>query len=295
MRINLATALAAVFLLLGPAQAADGNPQRERVRERDSALVERARERGAEPSAMRIIGGDVAGKNAWPWQVALLFADIADEHDAQFCGGTLIKRNWVVTAAHCVKGMRVKELDILTETNKLDGSGVRRGVVSITVHDKYNANTLEFDIAVVKLGTSLPKDYPVAALINDKQENRFAEPGDKMMVTGWGSVRRSGNKYPVALRQARVPVVANEVCNEAKAYAGDITNRMICAGELDGGKGVCSGDSGGPLLAKDGKGEFRLLAGVVSFGTIPCAFKKHPGVFTRITSFRNWILNKTKD
>ncbi len=115
------------------------------------------------------------------------------------------------------------------------------------------------------------------------------------MVTGWGSIKPSGSKYPVELRQARVPVVANEVCNEASAYEGDITNRMICAGELDGGKGVCSGDSGGPLLAKDENGEFRLLAGVVSFGTIPCAFKNHPAVFTRITSFRDWILNKTEN
>lgn len=294
MRTVLA-ALAAVPLLCAPAGAADGNPQRERVREREAALTERALERGAELETMRIIGGEVAGKKAWPWQVALLFADVADEYDAQFCGGTLIKRDWVVTAAHCVKGMGVKELHVLTETNKLDGSGVRRGVVSITIHNKYNANTLEFDIAVVKLATSLPKNYPVAGLINDKQENRFAEPGDKTMVTGWGSIKPSGSKYPVELRQAQVPVVANEVCNEASAYEGDITNRMICAGELDGGKGVCSGDSGGPLLAKDGNGEFRLLAGVVSFGTIPCAFKKHPAVFTRITSFRDWILNKTEN
>jgi secreted trypsin-like serine protease len=296
MRIALATALAAVSLVCATAEAADGgNTQRERIREREAALVARALERGAERETMRIIGGEVAGKSAWPWQVALLFADVADEYDAQFCGGTLIRRDWVVTAAHCVKGMKENELNVLTETNALDGSGVRRGVARIIVHSKFSAKTLEFDIALVKLGTSVPNDVDLAGLITDEQEEKFAEPGDNMFVTGWGSVSRQGNKFPVELREAKVPVVANDICNEAEAYAGDITRRMICAGELDGGKGVCSGDSGGPLLAKDGKGEFRLLAGVVSFGTIPCAFKKHPAVFTRITSFRDWILSKIKD
>lgn len=292
MRILLAAALLTLPLALPASAAEGGNPQRERVRERDAAFVDRALQRGAEAETMRIIGGKEAGKNEWPWQVALLFSDIADEHQAQFCGGTLVKREWVVTAAHCVKGMRENELNVLTETNDLDGSGVRRGVASIIVHPKFNSKTLEFDVALVKLGTSVPKNLPLASLITGKQEKKSASPGDGMYVVGWGSIARSGNKFPVELRDAKVPVVANDVCNEAKAYEGDITNKMICAGELDGSKGTCSGDSGGPLLAKDGSGDYRLLAGIVSFGTIPCAFRKHPGVFTRITSYRDWILDR---
>lgn len=300
MRILLAAAIAAASLLAIPVpstHAADGNPQRERIREREAAFIERALERGAEIETMRIIGGEVAGKNEWPWQVALLFSGVPNEHDAFFCGGTLIKRDWVVTAAHCVKGMTESELEILTETNKLDGSGVRRGVARIIVHPKFKFKTLNFDIALVKLGTSVPKNLPLADLITDRQEDKLAEPGDEMFITGWGSITRPkfNPKIPVELREARVPVVANDVCNEAKAYEGFITKRKICAGELDGSKGICFGDSGGPLLARDGKGDYRLLTGVVSVGTDPCAFKKHPGVFTRVTSFRDWIIDRIKD
>ena len=49
------------------------------------------------PAIDRIVGGDEAAENQWPWIVAL-FID-----DAWFCGGSLISENWVMTAAHCVE------------------------------------------------------------------------------------------------------------------------------------------------------------------------------------------------
>jgi secreted trypsin-like serine protease len=279
--------------LLGAAQASAGegeyNWMREYVQIRQYAFAERLL--GPEAAAAlrsrisgRIIGGTVAGANTHPFQVGLLNKNVSDNFNAQYCGGALIRSNVVVTAAHCSDGITAANVQVLTGTQKLNGSGVRRNVKKIIVHPNWNPATFNNDVAVWILSSNAG-GIPLATLAS-------ADPatGTSLLATGWGNTSPSGSSFPVQLRQAVVPLASRVNCNDANSYDGDITGNMICAGLNAGGKDTCQGDSGGPLTRKDG-GKFKVLVGITSFG-IGCAQPNLFGVYTRVSRFRTWINSK---
>ena len=82
-----------------------------------------------------------------------------------------------------------------------------------------------------------------------------------------------------------VPIVPREVCNNAYEAYGGITENMICAAALGGGKDACQGDSGGPLVV-DGK-----LVGIVSWG-VGCALPLYPGVYSNVATLKSFVTQK---
>ena len=288
--------LAVGFAFPAPASAQDGtrNWIREIVRAHEYAVLERAI--GAEAAAelqsrantAKIIGGTNAKAADNPFQVGLLAKNVADNFQAQFCGGTLIKKNIVVTAAHCsVDGsdnpFDPSLLQVLTGTRKLDGSGTRRNVSKITVHPKYNSTTFDYDVAVWKLSSNA-NNIPLASLAT-----KDGQVGKNLLVTGWGNTSTTTNDFPINLKKVKVPLASRSNCNDANSYNGAITGRMLCAGLDAGGKDSCQGDSGGPLTRGTGN---KVLTGVVSWG-FGCAQPNFFGVYTRVSnnSIRNFILN----
>lgn len=80
-------------------------------------------------------------------------------------------------------------------------------------------------------------------------------------------------------------VVSNRDCQNIHEY--DIFNSNLCAGVQGGGKGQCTGDSGGPLAVKG------VQVGIVSWSVKPCASAPYPGVYTKVSHFVTWIESKT--
>jgi secreted trypsin-like serine protease len=199
----------------------------------------------------------------------------------------LVSAQFVVTAAHCVFGSTATQVDVLTNTQTLDGSGVRHEVDSIRYHPRYNDRTTDFDIAVIKLKTVTTNISMFARMLAKTEEINLTLPGETAFVTGWGNLSGNGSNYPTTLRQVEVPLVSRNDCNDANSYDGAITLRMICAGESDGGKDACDGDSGGPLIVRDEQDQWRVLAGVVSWG-IGCAEPDLFGVYSRMAVLSNW-------
>ena len=231
----------------------------------------------------RIVGGTVAGASDNRFQVALLTKSVADNFNAQFCGGTLVKANMVVTAAHCSDFVTAGQVQVLTGTRNLDGSGVRRNVTRIAIHPNWNPGTFDSDVAVWQLSSSAT-GIPLATLATTD-----GAVGANLLVTGWGALTEGGS-FPINLRKVSVPLFDRTDCNDANSYSGDITARMLCAGRTSGGIDSCQGDSGGPLTRGTGN---TILTGIVSWG-IGCARRNLPGIYTRVsnTSIRNFIVTQ---
>lgn len=283
----LPSLLAAILIAVAPAgaaraQAQTSNPARDYVEARTTEVFRRV-VGTAVPNhspAPRIVGGTTARPGSNPFQVALLLKSQSSNFQAQYCGGSLVAGRFVVTAAHCSDFVTPGEVQVLTDTRRLDGSGSRRNVVAITVHPAFDSRTMDNDIAVWELASEVT-GVPFAQL----PPQDAAEPITKRitLATGWG--RDDRGLFPIDFMQAKLKLIPRAECNVS--YQGAITQNMVCAGLRSGGRDTCQGDSGGPLTRKR-LGAFVELTGITSWGN-GCGLAGYPGVYTRVARFTDFI------
>lgn len=282
-------AVVGISLVAAPsssAQDSDGNWMAEfvrlRVAEQNLRAIGPSISRAAVADAFRpqIVGGTNAGPTDNPFQVALLNGAVTNNADAQFCGGTLVRPNFVVTAAHCSDFVTANQVQVLTGTRRLDGTGARRDVLRIVIHPNWNSNNMDNDVAVWELSTA-ETGIPLAGLATED-----GPVGAKLLTTGWGALTEGGAS-PIDLQRVNVPLVQEANCNDANSYRGNLTQNMICAGFDAGGLDSCQGDSGGPLTRGNNNS---ILTGIVSWGW-GCALPNLYGVYTRVSmaGIRNFI------
>jgi serine protease len=230
-----------------------------------------------------IVGGKESTPGAWPGTVALYAEWGGDE--IQICGGALIADEWVLTAAHCIipdapiKNVIIDRHDLTTTV------GESIAVKKATRHPAYNSSTHNNDLAILQLA-SKAHGAPTK-LLGSQQASTLAD-GSTVTVVGWGNTSESGSSSSV-LREVDVPVIGTAACQAFPHY--DIVNdNQICAGFTTGGKDSCQGDSGGPLFFKIGTEIYH--AGLTSWG-VGCARPNAPGVYTRTSTYVNWIFKTT--
>lgn len=257
------------------------------------------------PHSPDIVGGDIADTGEYPWQVALVASNYVNPYWGQFCGGTLIDTQWVLSAAHCVEDDGVisspNSIDIVLGINKLS-DGLNYGSAGQRIHVDaiypypgfhYGANgELIEDAALLHLKTPAIINSTVATItLASSADSSLFAPGVTSTVTGWGDTTEGGYGSNDLL-EVQVPIVSYAVC--AAGYAGEyqLTDAVhLCAGLAAGGKDSCQGDSGGPLIVPNGS-EW-MQAGIVSFG-IGCAEPNYYGVYSRVSYFKPWIDLMTK-
>lgn len=244
----------------------------------------------------KIYNGTATNTQENPYMVTLLQSNQADAYQAQFCGGSLIAKNWVLTAAHCVfdsagKAQPPSAIDVLVNRSVLSASdGERIGVESIISHEFYNAKTLDNDIALIKLKS--PANATPIELLSEFSEQDSA--GISAKALGWGATWQSlwgyTADYADALQQVTLPIVSNQTCLKTtlNTGAGTLTDNKLCAGFVNGSKDTCSGDSGGPLVVHDAASNTWRQAGIVSSGRA-CSGYGGYGIYTRVKNYKNLI------
>ncbi|CAM4578074.1 unnamed protein product [Leuciscus chuanchicus] len=215
----------------------------------------------------KIIGGYECPPHSQPWQVRL-----TDGYTK--CGGSLIDKRWVVSAAHCrfkrqlVIHLGKHNLSVTECTEqRIDAEKVIR-------QPKYYSQSMDNDIMLIKLRKPAIFNTYVKPI---RLATSCSSAGEQCLVSGWG---KTGVHTASVLQCLNLPVLSSAQCRGA--YGAKITKNMFCAGFMEGGKDSCKGDSGGPVVCK------RKLKGVVSWGK-GCAKRGFPGVYTEVCQYTDWI------
>lgn len=233
----------------------------------------------------KIVSGENARLGQWPWQVTL--QEKTRRGYFHKCGASLLSKDWVITAAHCLSNVQPESL--LVRLGGIDFASVEdkwmESRVQLFPHPQFNIQTQQNDIALLKLLTPLVA-YQSSMLPICLPDKDMEFDGAQSFVSGWG---RLGEKSPIStrLQYVGVPIINNTECQKIyQPINKQIDRQSICAGYAEGLKDSCEGDSGGPMMVHR-RGRW-VLAGVISWG-VGCARPNQPGVSTRVTEFLDWI------
>ncbi|KAF5286001.1 hypothetical protein FQR65_LT12998 [Abscondita terminalis] len=226
----------------------------------------------------RIIGGDNALPGEFPYQASL--REKNGNLNVHFCGGSVIGRRWILTAAHCVFGANIPSVSVVVGTNKLNSGGKLYGIINYIPHEYYNSQTVENDVAVIqtKQNITLSSTVKIIPLAGSLPSN-----GVKCVVSGWGYTYYPSTVTPNDLKRVYLYKISLAECR-ANLTGISVFNSNLCT-RRQAGYGVCKGDSGGPLKYSTKQ------IGIVSFG-IPCG-KGRPDVYSSVPFFKPWITQKT--
>ncbi|XP_011874753.1 PREDICTED: uncharacterized protein LOC105565840 [Vollenhovia emeryi] len=262
--------------------------------------------------SQKLLGGERTEPSEFPWMALLEYQKPNGRTTA--CGGVLINKRYVLTAAHCIKGkdlptnwrltsVRLGEYNTDTEQDCVPNGDntelciddpVTVGVEEQFAHEEYRplSRDQRYDIALLRLS----RDVTFTTYIKPICLPSNPSLSGKLFVAGWGKTEnRSASNIKLKLG---LPLADKSQCDQTYTNAGvQLGFGQLCAGGQKG-KDSCRGDSGGPLMAVERltDGALRWTSvGVVSFGPSPCGMQGWPGVYTKVIDFVPWILSKLRN
>ena len=237
----------------------------------------------------RIVGGREVEPHQHPWSAAILIND----KDDVYCGGSVISRQFILTAAHCLRN----NTKFLFEKNqikiRLGSHLINKGldpeqdsrefeVEEWMAHEDYDYYTNVNDIALIKLKTPIEYGHSIQPICLPENLEQV-RPGQQITVVGWGRDSWGGQSSEVLL-SVDLKTWSFKKCQKAFHQKKKLTRSMFCA--FKHGKDSCQGDSGGPAMMRSKNKRWNVV-GVVSWG-FRCA-QNYPGVYTQVSHYIDWI------
>ncbi|KAG7476685.1 hypothetical protein MATL_G00085550 [Megalops atlanticus] len=237
-------------------------------------------------SGMGIIGGKEIKPHSCPWMVSIQY------ENRHLCGGTLIKDQWVLTAAHCKSHFKKPaSVTVLLGAHSLtkEKDTVRMRIEKTFEPRTFNLKTKADDIMLIKLEKRVKTKGKKIKVKDLPKDGKDVPAGTSCQVIGWGVTRKEANNPSDTLQGVEVKIEDRDLCRCLYNKNPTITEDMLCAGNKKTKADACQGDSGGPLVCK------KALVGVVSGGS-GCGDPKKPGVYTRLSKTHlSWIKNIIKN
>ncbi|XP_037297322.1 trypsin-3-like [Manduca sexta] len=227
----------------------------------------------------RIVGGQEADIINHPYQVSFIV------NQSYFCGGFIVSKHWIVTAAHCAQNVDPSTV-VLRAGSSWRQNGTLIPIAEVIPHPEYDDPAFDKDVAVMR--TESPIEFTdTIQPIDLPPLGRHMKARSEFVVSGWGRTKQGASSIPDRLMSVQIPVVSYPEC--FLSYFSVLTRNMWCGGNfIMGGQGTCQGDSGGTAV-QDG-----VACGIVSFGR-GCGQSFNPSVFADIASkpIRNFINEHT--
>jgi len=253
-------------------------------------------------ASKRIVGGKESQKGEWPWQAYLI-----STNPSSMCGGTILGKRFVLTAAHCVREGRddPRKWKVTVgnyRANRRESFEDELNVVHIMRHKDYKTNHRKHsDIAILQLASDIQ--------LENENKGRICLPDDHLKIpdmnkacyiSGWGRTAKNGRNSK-KLKHAEVLTVSRATCMLTRHPSDQVDETELCAGQKEAGTDACSGDSGGPMVCQMKKGygaradERWYAGGVISKGPSCGEEENTYGVYANVTYFKEWIANTLLD
>ena len=272
----------------------------------ESLPVIRAAPRSTAPNtaAASASGGKPIPAGGTPWQAEIYMpesllanppkVDAPTWARQHACAGVLIAADWVLTAAHCI-----------SQENAAEGYRIRLGAEDISDHregknfridrvvrhanyDPGKEPNYAYDIALAHIVDDTPPQPRDAQLIRPIAWRAAPIPGNaKVTATVWNEMRMGLGRGEVkaVLMKHNMLALSTAQCQALPGYGTThIHDAVFCAGNPQ--RKVCRGDSGGPVVLTDGE---PVVVGISSWGKAPCTPGTEPAVYTRVSSYLDWI------
>ncbi|XP_071149022.1 chymotrypsinogen A-like [Mytilus edulis] len=234
-------------------------------------------------TSVKIVNGDNANIEDHPWQVSVQINRTENGNFTHECGGSIIDKSWVLTAAHCniYPEYPVKSIRVAAGSSLLSQMKTIIPIKKFYRHENFKPLTSEInsDLMLLQLRRPLKFGSTINKIDLDTAVGKNYT-GELCTISGWGNTNTSVTNFPDRLQVVSMPVVTNEYCRTS--WFSGLKN-MICLQEEE--KDSCNRDSGGPMVCS------KKLVGVLSFGVRNCDGNR-PSVHARVSAYLDWIKEK---
>uniref|UniRef100_A0A8C1G8N3 Si:dkey-9p24.5 n=1 Tax=Cyprinus carpio TaxID=7962 RepID=A0A8C1G8N3_CYPCA len=253
-------------------------------------------ERVDERRDKRMIGGENVKVSVWPWQVSVQYQPNSSAPFTQVCGGAIVHRYWIMTAASCVNEQQQSQFLIRAGSNRLDvddKSTQQSEIARIIKHKRFNPVTLRYNIALLEMTTPFKFNefvHPICVPDENTADLRY----ESCHITGYNA--QPGDDIGI-LQEAKVNLMSRSLCNKPEYWNYTVPADMLCVGEFGGGVDACETNLGGPLNCYIKIEDRYFLIGIRVKAT-SCGEPNRPNVYLKVYSHYYWIereMNITSD